>query len=308
MTLPLFRRPGSVAFLDDDEVFLEFLGASIPDRWNTALFSAPDAFLEHLARETPFWEADAWNQQEIVKHWRDRRTSLPEEVLSYWSRYTERYAPTRVCVVDQVMPGTTGLDVLRELGGWHGLRVLLTGHATDAVAVTAFNERLIDRFATKHGERLTGQLTALLQELQDSSDERLDQIWRSTLSAAQHQVLQCASVAAELAPFLRRHFIEYVVIGEPFVVLGLNAQGDLGCVPLVMGGHPPAEVSDRTVRESLGGLPGRSNAAPALHFGTADELSGAFFALADIPRAPARTASYAAWLQRQAPRAVETTR
>jgi CheY-like chemotaxis protein len=308
MALPLFRRPGSVAFLDDDEIFLEFLGTSIPDRWNAAFFTAPDAFLAHLQQETPFWEADAWNQQEIVKHWRERRTSLPEEVLSYWSRYTERYAPTRVCVVDQLMPGITGIEVLRELGGWHGLRVLLTGQATDAVAVTAFNERLIDRFATKRGDHLTGQLTTMLQELQDSSDERLDQIWRSTLSAAQHQLLQCAAVAAELAPFLRRHFIEYVVIGEPFAVLGLTAQGDLGCVPLVMGDSTPADVSDRPVRDCLGGLPGKSNTAPAIAFGQDGGLAGAFFALQDIPRAPARTASYAAWLKRQAPRNVETAR
>ena len=59
----------------------------------------------------------------------------------------DRFTLTKVCVVDQVMPRATGLQVIRQLEGRNGLRVLLTGGVDHSAAVAAFNEGLIDRYA-----------------------------------------------------------------------------------------------------------------------------------------------------------------
>ena len=121
MTFPLFHRPGTVVFLDDDPDYLEMLALVLPRQWHLRLFLRPAEAIAHLLQEPPFWEADAWNQQQLISLWREGKPLIPQ-ILAYWSRYTERYALSRVCVVDFSMPGMDGLQVLAELGDWPGAR------------------------------------------------------------------------------------------------------------------------------------------------------------------------------------------
>ncbi len=94
MTFPLFHRPGTVVFLDDDPDYLEMLALVLPRHWHLRLFLRPTECISHLLQEPPFWEADAWNQQQLVDLWREGKPLIPQ-VLAYWSRYTERYALSR---------------------------------------------------------------------------------------------------------------------------------------------------------------------------------------------------------------------
>jgi len=300
MSFSLFRRPGSVVMLDDDLDFLEVVRTGLPRLWHTTLFTEPDRLLRHLKQEPPFWEADAWNQQQIVRKWSETKASLPTELISYWSKYSERFALTKVCIVDQIMPGITGLEVLRLLDGWHGLRVLLTGHPDDAVAVGAFNEGIIDRFSQKQVIDLQQHITDLIQELQDRGDGRLDQIWRATLSAEQWAAVQQPGVARSLAEFLRLRLVEYALIGQPFGVLGLSASGQVGWVPLTQVGQANSEeISDQSLRGELGLATSRSNSARPVLFGDGQaRLAGAFFT---IPDAMTEGAGYAKWMARQSP-------
>ncbi|QJW85133.1 response regulator [Ramlibacter terrae] len=85
--------------------------------------------------------------------------------LGYWSKYTERYALSRVCVVDFSMPGMDGLQALAELGDWPGSRVLLTGQADEQVAVRAFNRGLIDQFIPKQTQDISRRLIEAVEKL-----------------------------------------------------------------------------------------------------------------------------------------------
>ena len=231
MSLPLFRRPGSLSLLGDDMNFLEMVGNGLRRHWNTTLFHEPQLLLRHLKQEQPLWEADAWIQQQIVRKWSGANVSLAAELIEYWTKHKERFTLTRVCVVDQVMPRATGLQVIRHLEGRNGLRVLLTGGAGNSIAVAAFNEGLIDRYAQKQTTGFVPRIVDLVRELQDKSDPRLDQVWRATLSPEQGIALQRPGVARSLAEFLRSRFAEYVLIGRPFGVLGLSVSGRLGWGP-----------------------------------------------------------------------------
>ena len=133
MTFPLFHRPGTVVFLDDDPDYLEMLALVLPRHWHVKLFLRPVECISYLMQEPPFWEADAWNQQQLIEHWRAGTPLIPQ-ILAYWAKYTERYALSRVCVVDFSMPGMDGLQALAELGDWPGSRVLLTGQADEQIA------------------------------------------------------------------------------------------------------------------------------------------------------------------------------
>ncbi len=79
MSFPLFHRPGTVVFLDDDPDYLEMLALVLPRHWHVKLFLRPVECINYLQQEPPFWEADAWNQQQLIDHWRERQAADPAD-------------------------------------------------------------------------------------------------------------------------------------------------------------------------------------------------------------------------------------
>ncbi|MFN3736100.1 MAG: response regulator [Hydrogenophaga sp.] len=224
LTIPLFHRPGSILFLDDDTDYLEMLGMVVPAHWQAELFSRPAGFAARMQDEPGRWEADAQRQVQMVEAWRQGQALVPL-VLRYWADHPERYALARTCVVDYAMPGTNGLTVLNNMLDWPGSRVLLTGQADEQIAVQAFNDGLIDQFVPKQATDITRHLLGVLRKLGYAAHPRLNAIWRGTLRPAQQSVLQMPSVTKALQNHTQQHWVEYVVLGEPFGLLGLDAQG-----------------------------------------------------------------------------------
>lgn len=324
MTFPLFHRPGTVVFLDDDPDYLEMLALVLPRHWHIKLFLRPTDCIAQLLQEPPFWEADAWNQQQLIGLWREGKPLVPQ-VLAYWSRYTERYALSRVCVVDFSMPGMDGLQVLSELNEWPGARVLLTGQADEQVAVRAFNRGLIDQFIPKQTQDISRRLVDAVERLLFTSHARHAQIWRSTLTQEQNALLRAPGVDAWLTSFCAKHWVEHVVIGAPFGVLGMDAAGRISWLQLEtrpglpalaevaeVAGIPAAGVQDIRQGLSLTDIELRqalsSPHAPALvnafPVGDPGALLGAVFPV-EAPNGPDPDNSYARWLARQPKRHVQ---
>ncbi|WP_332813434.1 response regulator [Ramlibacter sp.] len=231
MTFPLFSRPGSLAFLDDDPDYLEMLAMVLPRRWHARLFVQPRECIARLQQELPFWEADAWSQQELVDQWRAGRPLVPQ-VLAYWARSSERFSLTRVFMVDFSMPEVDGLQVLAALGEWPGARVLLTGQADDQVAIDAFNGGLIEQFIPKQTGDIGQRLQDVVERLMAVPHPAHAQTWRATLRPEQQALLRKPAVARDLAALAAGRWVEHVVIGDPFGVLALDAAGRAGWLQL----------------------------------------------------------------------------
>jgi CheY-like chemotaxis protein len=324
MNFPLFHRPGSIVFLDDDPDYLEMLALVLPRRWHVKLFTQPSDCIYYLQQEPPFWEADAWNQQQLIEHWRAGKPLIPQ-ILEYWSKYTERYALARVCVVDYSMPSMDGLQALAELLDWPGSRVLLTGQADEQIAVRAFNRGLIDQFIAKQSPDIAGKLIAALEHLLSIPNARHAQTWRATLSPEQNALLRTPSISRDLAAFASKHWIEHITIGDPFGVLGVDASGRASWLQLesreglpalaelaVLEGVPPASVEEIRSGRSLANLELRQalgDSSPvklvsALTLGQDGILVGALFDI-DPPHGPDLATGFSSWLARQEARRVE---
>jgi CheY-like chemotaxis protein len=323
MSFPLFHRPGTVVFLDDDPDYLEMLAMVLPRPWHVKLFLRPTECIQQLQQEPPFWEADAWNQQQIIEHWRAGKPLVPQ-ILGYWSKYTERFALTRVCVVDFSMPGLDGLQTLGELGDWPGSRVLLTGQADEQVAVRAFNRGLIDQFIPKQTPDISRRLVESVEHLLSTPHARHAQIWRVTLSPEQNALLRQPSVARDLLNAVGKRWVEHVALGEPFGVLGMDAAGKVGWLQLDtaeglkaltelagLEGLPEGgldeiregrKLANLELRQSLG-LQGPAELAAAFPIGDGAPLRGALFTL-DAAHSPDPANSYSQWLARQEKRKV----
>lgn len=224
MSFPLFHRPGTLMLLDDDPDYLEALAMVLPLDWHVRMFVRPTRYVYQMHCEHPLWERDRWQQETMLTLWRQGKPLIPQ-ILQYWSSTPERYALTHVCVVDFAMPGMDGLQALSELVDWPGARILLTGQADEKVAVGAFNRNLIDQYIPKQAADVAQQLVQAITKLYGRAHQHYDAIWRATLRPEQSTLLAVPEVQAGLKTFATEHWVDYVVIGQPFGILGLDANG-----------------------------------------------------------------------------------
>jgi hypothetical protein len=218
-----------------------------------------------------------------------------------------------------------GLQALGELMDWPGARVLLTGQADEQVAVRAFNRGLIDQFIAKQTPDISRRLIDAVEQLLATPNARHEQTWRVTLSPEQNALLRGAAAGRDLKAFAAKHWIEHVVIGQPFGVLGMDAAGRVSWLQLEtreglkalaelaeIEGVPAAgleeirsgrRLADLELRQALGHAgPPRLNEAQAV--GQGEGLLGALFPI-DPPHAPDVVNSYSNWLARQEQRTVQ---
>ena len=249
LTIPLFHRPGSVLFLDDDTDYLDMLGMVIPTHWQVELFSRPSGFSQRMQQEPARWEADAMVQLQMLERWRQGQPLLPQ-VLRYWAVNPARYQLVKTCVVDYAMPGTDGLKVLNTLLDWPGSRVLLTGQADEQIAIQAFNNGLIDQFVPKQTTDITRHLMGVLRKLMHAPHSRLNTLWRGAMQPSQQSLLQIPSIAQALQTFTSQNWVEYAVLGEPFGLIGLDSAGDCHWLQL----EPTSSLGDLAELAGSAGL------------------------------------------------------
>jgi CheY-like chemotaxis protein len=324
MTFPLYRRPGGVIFLDDDPAYLEMLAVVMPAHWRVELYLRPQACVERLAQEPPQWEADAWEQQQMVNRWREGQSLIPQ-ILEYWAASPSRFGLTHVCVVDYSMPAMNGLQMLGQLVDWPGACMLLTGRADEQIAVNAFNEGLIEQFVAKQSSDITRRLSETIQRLLDKAYARHTNIWRSTLSHEQDVTLRDQALGAKLEQLCHANkWVEHVVIGQPFGLLGFKADGAVDWLQLErtkdlaelaelaqsQGIDAAAVANIRAGRELIDlelqlalQLPGPPRIARATDLGDGTQLCCAVFAVAP-PQADLQAVSYEGFHRNYAERLV----
>jgi CheY-like chemotaxis protein len=229
--IALHHRPGSLVLLDDVPDYLEVLAEDLLRDWHVEKFGSGLEAINYLQQEPPLWEADFWAQQQILERWHGGQRLIPQ-ILKYWAENQSRYELTKVCIVDYLMPGMDGLEVLEELHGWPGFRVLLTGAYDSALGIEAFNRGSIDQFLPKHTADFGQKLRSIIGSLMERPNARYHQIWSSTLSLAQHQLLSQTDIASDLSGMISRTFVEWIVIGDPFGVLGVDATGNVSWLQL----------------------------------------------------------------------------
>ena len=233
---PLYHRPGTVVILDDYPDELERLAAALPKDWNVVTFASPHSCLNYLQQEPPRWEADFWAQRQMVDDWYDNAPLIPQ-IMAYWADRTDRYSLTQVFVCDDLMPGMDGPELLSELVEWPGYRVLLSSAGDEEQIENATQRRLIDRCVQKQTPDFVATLTDAVNDFLVKPNERCHQIWSRTLGVEQALLLRTPSIAADLGNFARRTWVEWVAIGEPFGLLGIDSRGMVSWLQLEPAGE-----------------------------------------------------------------------
>lgn len=229
MAISLYKRPGIISFLDDDAEFLELLGEVMPPDWSLRLFDEPNGLIDSMMADNLVFADETWQHQSILDKTKGGESAI-SQMLHYWrADGIKRYSTTRVFVVDYSMPALTGLEVLERLEQWPGARLMLTGQADEMLAVTAFNKGLIHQFVPKQTKDLARRLIDTIQSLMEMPLGDLGKIWLNNLTREQLSLVRDPAVSNWLFSLVKAQgWVEYVVIGAPFGILGLTAEGMVG--------------------------------------------------------------------------------
>lgn len=300
LNLPLSYRRGPVLLLDDDADYLDMLGAVLPTHLPLLPYTDPAAFLQRMQGEAARWMAEQARQQALIDRWREGQ-GLLAALLREWVNDPFHPPLAQACVVDYAMGDTNGLDVLKSLPDWPGMRILLTGQADDRLAVQAFNQGLIDQFIGKHAPDAIARLRAALALEARLPRPVRDARWCAVLRSDQQALLQAPAVVQALQAGVLRQWDEYVVLGEPFGMLGRDAAGHCQWLQLeataaldepaelaAAAGLDPALVRAVRAGQRLPavelhqqlGLSGRVRTAPAFALDGTGLLTAALFPLA----------------------------
>lgn len=227
MLFPCMRASSRISFIDDDPSFLDAMADAVASVRRCEFLHHPGE-LDHSYAEQ---ETLLRREQQMLARVVGAESPLAA-ALDYFA-WEGRHRIFSVLVTDQVMPAEDGISICERHGHFGLRRILLTGAADADLAVKAFNGGAIESFLPKQTRNLGFNLRRALQE----------QFLHNSLERGRHlamqmrherlQALQSDDVSNALMVILGRGRVdEYLVLGEPFGVLGLRADGRLSWIQI----------------------------------------------------------------------------
>jgi CheY-like chemotaxis protein len=164
--IPLCFYPTQIVFVDDNPDFLGALSVEFSNRFNVQIFDNTDAALRHINEYNR--EADLVANDEKPKPQGDSDAWV-KRVLTHQNikRFDElRIKEVSVLVVDYSMPSMNGIEFCEKINNASIKKILLTGYATPADAVRAFNNNTIHYYLKKNDANMLQDLEAAIHQLQ----------------------------------------------------------------------------------------------------------------------------------------------
>ncbi len=225
-----YRFPTTVLLIDDDSNFLANFSLELDEMIAFRLFDAPGPALRHIEEASGYAKAHGqWlhTQREAVG-WplRDHCLRLDLAAIEEESTNPDRFREISVVVVDYAMPEMDGLTFCRQITNRNIKKVLITGVGDAKLAVTAFNEGIIDRFILKGDRDAATQVNAAVCELQE---HYFRDVSRLVLQSLEGEVPHFLSDPVFNVYFRQlcadRGIVEHYFVAEPDGLLLLTAEG-----------------------------------------------------------------------------------
>lgn len=148
--IPPFFLPSEIVMIDDDEMLLEGWSAKLgASPINLKTFHNPFEGLQHI-------------QSASI-------TSVQNSYDSFYQQIFDgnRFKQVSTVIVDFDMPGLNGLEVCRKISSPFIQKIMLTGAASNAMAIEAFNEGIIHQFLQKSDPELFEKLPTIITKAQE---------------------------------------------------------------------------------------------------------------------------------------------
>lgn len=167
--LPLFQYPLTIAMLDDDPLMLKAVSYLFREKYFQKTFLDTKQALHFFEEYKPLLPSLHFLRACIEHDHYETLNSLPVDINSKMlidlQKNTEKHAEIAVLIVDYNMPNMTGIEFCRAIQSLPMKKILLTGEVDHSLAITAFNDGLIDRFIRKDSATLTEELMLYVETL-----------------------------------------------------------------------------------------------------------------------------------------------
>lgn len=173
--IPAYFRPTEIIIVDDDRSFLDSFLLFLPDNIICKTFQHPQLAIDYL------------NSQQLTSNLKEQYLTITEEqgesptidINIHKEIYNEnRFSRVSLLITDYSMPGINGITLCNSIKNKRIKKLLLTGEASNELAVQAFNNGEIDKFLLKKANNVYENLLDYIISLQvlyheDFSDEIL---------------------------------------------------------------------------------------------------------------------------------------
>lgn len=175
-------------------------------------------------------------RQHYRADYRVMKAGSPAEGLEAAKELAVRNAPIALFLVDQRMPGMTGIELLREVMKLHpaSRRVLLTAYADTEVAIAGINDIALDHYLMKPWDPPEQRLYPVLDDLLSEWRARV----RPSFDGIRVLGSQWSPESFATKEFLSRNRVPYewvdIDLDSPARALAESLAGDLTKLPVVL--------------------------------------------------------------------------
>ena len=226
---PCFH-PTTVYWVDDDAEFLYNASLSLQANIPCKLYKEPEKILDDLRlteREVAPWqyclEPDFSFEQEVDEElFRYKFSKFFSEAMNQ-----RRFERVSVVIIDFEMRGMNGLELCHELDGGSFKKIMLTSKVEEKSAISALNNKLIDRFIFKHTDSMETELNKEINSLQVEYFSELSSVALGCLKKHSLSFLSDPVFIDFFEKFRRDHgIVEYYLSKDPpgFYVIDLMGQ------------------------------------------------------------------------------------
>ena len=142
--------------------------------------------------------------------------------------YTNRFSQLSVAMVDYAMPRLNGIDLCRQIKNPNIKKILFTGVATEADAVEAFNQGVIDRYIRKSEHKVYETLNRTIRELQHAHIRAMFDAAGEVFEIEHPAVLSNKDVISLMQELHARYqYVEYYLTARPSGFMLVNAEGQV---------------------------------------------------------------------------------
>lgn len=221
--IPFCFHPTKIVVVDDDTGLSKWLSVQLAGLGTSEFFTVPDKALKAMRQYKP----DFFTKHVTITHetfdisHHDKRSleidlsKIHEEIHN--QHHLEQIA---VIIVDYAMPGMTGLEFCKLIRDLPMKKMLLTGEADHTIAVSAFNDGLIDRFILKNAPNLMELIEQSVFELQFAYFQDLSRMIYDSLAPRDRKFTNCLSdekFAQYFVETLKQHQIKEFYLWDHYV-------------------------------------------------------------------------------------------
>lgn len=168
--IPYFKFPGQVTFLDDDELFFDGLKKYITtDNKNVLMSTEVKERLAEIINFQPICAdtSDFLCDINLIELDDDEHPSVRavnyEKIISL-TYNDKRFHEKVVFVVDYMMPSMNGIEFFQQIKKSHARKIMLTGHEDQKIAISSFNNGIIDRYMVKEIGNIRNKLDTIIDD------------------------------------------------------------------------------------------------------------------------------------------------